>query len=189
MTSCGEAFFSQLCSLSFLHAPKVEKEFNAEIEGIRPRLNVPYRLAGWKPLEEQENFGDGLLSRLRLRTNVYSVMRQDARWAEDQLGHRDGVLVGIALEQYRRAHQRDAISLDQLVPQFLALVPVDRVTGEPVHYRVADGKPIVYSVGQDRKDDGGRPHLDGYSHKPAWHLAGDMKVDGDWVLYPAADDD
>jgi hypothetical protein len=37
----------------------------------------------------------------------------------------------------------------------LVAVPTDSYSGGPMHYRVIDGKPIVYSVGYDRKDDGG----------------------------------
>ena len=37
----------------------------------------------------------------------------------------------------------------------LKAVPTDPYSGGPMHYKVIDGKPVVYSVGSDRKDDGG----------------------------------
>lgn len=162
----------------------VQKEFNDEIERCRSKLDVPYRLADWK-IQDYENQSDDLLSRLRLRTKVYATVRDDAKHAEDELGRRDGLHIGIALEQYHRQYKAYPASLVQLMPAFLNEIPADRVTGDPVHYRIVNGKPLVYSVGQDRKDDGGRPHFwrDGL---PAWELAADLNVDGDWVLYPVA---
>jgi hypothetical protein len=76
---------------------------------------------------------------------------------ERYLGERDGLLVGIALELYRRQHGHYPASLSELTPGLLPAIPADRVTGDPVKYKLIDGKPVVYSVGADRIDDGGRP--------------------------------
>ena len=69
---------------------------------------------------------------------------------------RDAVLVALALERYRRANGVYPGRLDELVPDFLAAVPLDRMDGKPMKYRLIDGKPVLYSVGMDRDDDGGR---------------------------------
>jgi hypothetical protein len=37
----------------------------------------------------------------------------------------------------------------------LKAVPTDPFSGGPMQYKVIDGKPVVYSVGKDQKDDGG----------------------------------
>jgi hypothetical protein len=37
----------------------------------------------------------------------------------------------------------------------LKAVPTDPYSGGPMHYKIIDGKPVVYSVGSDGKDDGG----------------------------------
>jgi hypothetical protein len=113
---------------------------------------------------------------------------------EEFLGDRDGTLVGIALELYRRHHGSFPATLNELVPAFLPEVPVDRITGDPIKYRIVDGKPIVYSVGLDRIDDGGTPpqKQDNPYHCPAADWIGKAEdVDrhddrrGDWVVYPA----
>jgi hypothetical protein len=76
--------------------------------------------------------------------------------AEQYLGKRDGLVVGVAIASYQRSHDgRLPATLAELSPELLPRVPVDRMTGEPLHYRVKDGKPIVYSVGDDKDDDGG----------------------------------
>ena len=47
----------------------------------------------------------------------------------------------------------------------LKAVPTDPYSGGPMHYKVIDGKPVVYSVGSDGKDDGGTVDWD-YGNKP-----------------------
>jgi hypothetical protein len=119
---------------------------------------------------------------------------------------RDATLVALALELYHRQHGSWPQSLDELVPQLLPQVPPDRYDGKPIKYRVLDGQPLLYSVGVDRKDDGGRlPAPETATEKttpaqlnrlarewqpqPAPHaqpVAGSQKspADGDWILWP-----
>jgi hypothetical protein len=47
----------------------------------------------------------------------------------------------------------------------LKAVPTDPYSGGPMHYKVIDGKPVVYSVGSDGKDDGGTVDWE-YGKKP-----------------------
>lgn len=109
--------------------------------------------------------------------------------AERLLGRRDGLLVAIALELFRREHGRYPQALDELSPALLPSIPVDRVSGAPLRYRLIDGRPTVYSVGLDRDDDGGQPPLSARGEPipwraAAWELPPDRYPDGDWVLYP-----
>jgi hypothetical protein len=105
--------------------------------------------------------------------------------AELFLGHRDGIVVGIALELYRRKNGDYPKNLDTLVPQYLPQIPADRITGEPVKYKLANGRPLIYSVGADRDDDGGKPPpgKNGWM-KAAWSEPKERAADGDWVLFP-----
>ena len=70
---------------------------------------------------------------------------------------RDAALAAIALELWRREHGEYPAELAALVPQYLPAVPLDRYTGGPLGYVVRDGRPILYCVGIDHDDDGGRP--------------------------------
>ena len=102
----------------------------------------------------------------------------------------DGVLTGLALELYRRDHGDYPDTLDTLVPHYLPEVPIDRITGDPIRYRVVDGRPIVYSVGADRDDDGGTILLDKDGQRDRavvqWlpSTDGEPPADGDWVVWP-----
>ena len=62
----------------------------------------------------------------------------------------------IAVERFRLTHGQFPESLNELVPQFLSAVPGDPFDGQPLRYhRLANGY-VVYSVGRDGHDDGGR---------------------------------
>jgi hypothetical protein len=109
--------------------------------------------------------------------------------SEILLGDRDGVLVGIALERYRRVHGHYPQNLAELTPTWLAEIPADRITGNPVKYLLKAGKPLVYSVGADRVDNGGTPGIGMYGPDPTvaalWPPMRIM-IPGDWILYPHA---
>ncbi len=69
----------------------------------------------------------------------------------------DEARVAVALERARLAAGKFPETLAELAPKYLAAVPPDLITGEPLHYRItADGdKFVLYSVGWNGKDDGG----------------------------------
>jgi hypothetical protein len=71
-------------------------------------------------------------------------------------GMRDLTVAAIALKRYRLRHGDWPERLDQLVPDYLKGVPTDWFGTGPLKYRRnADGTFLLYSVGKDRRDDGG----------------------------------
>ncbi|MCH8152992.1 MAG: hypothetical protein IH830_11555 [Planctomycetes bacterium] len=102
---------------------------------------------------------------------------------------RDAMLVAIGLELYRRLNGAWPQSLEMLVPELLPAVPADRFDGRPLRYRLVDGTPLLYSIGADRDDDGGRPPLDARGRlapKLGARVVEDptKAADGDWILWP-----
>jgi len=87
--------------------------------------------------------------------------------------------VACALERYQLANGNYPASLDALAPQFVDKLPHDLINGQPLHYRrTDDGKFLLYSVGWDETDDGGKVFFTKSG-------AVDQKK-GDWVWqYPA----
>jgi hypothetical protein len=86
--------------------------------------------------------------------------------------------IACALERYHLLHGEYPETLDALMPQFMEKIPHDIIGGQPLHYRQeANGQFILYSVGWNETDDGGKVVL-----------AKDGSVDrekGDWVWqYP-----
>jgi hypothetical protein len=65
-------------------------------------------------------------------------------------------ITAIAIMQYQLKHGAAPKGLNALVPDFLAAVPMDPMSGRPLCYRLnADGTFTLYSTGKDGKDDGG----------------------------------
>jgi len=63
--------------------------------------------------------------------------------------------VALALRLYRKEHGRYPEDLRALVPKFLPSVPSDPYDGKPLRYRKLAKGFKVWSVGRNRKDDGG----------------------------------
>jgi hypothetical protein len=61
----------------------------------------------------------------------------------------------IALELYRQEHGRLPGELSVLVPKYLPHMPQDPFNGEPLRYGVEGDGYLLYSVGENRVDDGG----------------------------------
>jgi len=66
------------------------------------------------------------------------------------------LIVALALERYRQEKGRWPDSLEDLAPHYLASLPRDSLTGKPLFYRRLQDGVVVYSVGLDGKDDGGK---------------------------------
>jgi hypothetical protein len=69
----------------------------------------------------------------------------------------DLVRIGIAMHQHRVAHGRYPDDLAELAPALLDTVPLDPFTDRPMIYRIDGDGYLLYSVGPDGGDDGGRP--------------------------------
>jgi len=67
------------------------------------------------------------------------------------------LVTAIALERYRGRHGAYPPALGALAPEILKTVPVDFMDGQPLRYRPTDdGHFILYSVGLDCVDNGGK---------------------------------
>jgi hypothetical protein len=71
------------------------------------------------------------------------------------------VATAVALKSYRLKHGNYAANLDLLTPEFIAKIPLDPVDGNPLRYRRnSDETFLLYSVGENGRDDGGDPSLE-----------------------------
>jgi len=61
----------------------------------------------------------------------------------------------LAIERYRLANGKLPGQLTDLVPAFLPSVPTDPFDGKPLRYKTLAKGYVVYSVGEDREDNGG----------------------------------
>ena len=87
--------------------------------------------------------------------------------------------VACAPERYRLANGQFPDTLEALAPKFIEKLPYDVINGQPLKYRrTDDGQFVLYSVGLNETDDGGKVDLT---------KSGNADINkGDWVWrYPA----
>ncbi len=88
----------------------------------------------------------------------------------------DQAVIACALERHRLAHGSYPATLAELVPDYLAVVPHDIMDGQPLRYRVTDGKFTLYSIGANAIDDGGQAAFKEVRDGRTW-----QRDEGDWV--------
>ena len=66
------------------------------------------------------------------------------------------VQLAFALAAYQRDRGRYPAKLDDLSPKYFGVIPNDAFSGKPLTYRPAEKGYLLYSVGINGKDDGGR---------------------------------
>jgi hypothetical protein len=74
----------------------------------------------------------------------------------------DNVCVAFALAGYKRDHGGYPKELSALVPRYLRQVPLDLFSDKALIYRVSENGYLLYSVGANGEDEGGR----GYGDQP-----------------------
>ena len=79
-------------------------------------------------------------------------LRRDRSQAELRL-----LALDAALRLYRERHGKHPDALSALVPEFFSSVPLDPFTGRPFIYKPLTNSYLLYSVGPDGVDDGGKP--------------------------------
>jgi len=65
-------------------------------------------------------------------------------------------VAAVAVERYRLANGRWPERFEDLVPAYLSKTPIDPFDGQPLRFRRLKDGVIIYTVGEDQKDDGGR---------------------------------
>jgi hypothetical protein len=180
---------SATAPLTVASRQQARREYDQALDTVEANFNCPLRDAPWGSADDQEPGGIRAIYPWPHPTFV-SGLRNVQQSAERYLGQRDGLLVGISLELHRRASGNYPDHLEALVPMPLPAVPADRITGEPVRYRLKNGRPLIYSVGADRDDDKGtvpkyrtvnQPWVFGAAE---WRADPATALDGDWVLFP-----
>ena len=108
---------------------------------------------------------------------------------ERTMVRRDAVELAIAVNRFRRQTGEWPSTEDQLVPTYIETLPVDPLTGGPLHFAIVDGQLRVYSVGNNLTDDEGQilTYMD--TDNPVdYYLFESFEArpfDGDWILWPS----
>ena len=147
---------------------------------------------------ELERLDAGRVTWAEVRQNeLYFCSRQNARrfnpiaWATDWwqdrqileraevthkkiMAHERLLAAELALRCYQAEQGHPPARLDDLLTNYLSRVPQDPFSGRPMIYRPQSTNWLLYSVGPDGVDDGGRPVGRG------WQAKGDLLFDSSW---------
>jgi hypothetical protein len=94
----------------------------------------------------------------------------------------------VALLRYQRLEGVWPKTLEALVPEYLASVPLDCYDGTPLKYAVRDGRPLLWSVGANRTDESARVPAASAGNDAAARVferpdALSQAAPGDWILW------
>jgi Bacterial type II secretion system protein G. len=119
----------------------------------------------WSEVLQNENrFARAQLGNYPNPIKLVSDLRQarDTRRASAErhdlaAAHLRLLIVELALRTYRCDQGKAPVNLTQLVPKYLQSLPKDPFSSNPLVYRPAGTNWVLYSLGPDRVDDGGKP--------------------------------
>ncbi len=134
---------------------------------LRPGAEVTVRLQQFKShIDELDSWRGRLRPFSRQTLPVYaSVLPKE---------HRSVAMLrcgqtAMAVERWRLAHAgARPPSLAALVPQYLSAIPEDPLVGQPLKFRPRSPGYVVYSVGEDGADDGGKERVPGTLETKGW---------------------
>jgi hypothetical protein len=156
----GNRWYDRLAAAARLET-RAEREqafdkIDADVKALKKEAAGPANLAKFLPGNGAPDKGAGkaigqvmiglLLPATRKVQTAYDRAEQTQR----------NLHVAFALAAYRGDHGRYPAKLDALATKYLAAVPGDVFSGKALIYRPADKGYLVYSVGPNGKDDGGR---------------------------------
>lgn len=95
--------------------------------------------------------------------------------------HHENTQLILALHGYFIEQGKWPERLSDLVPGWLAEVPLDATTGKPLVYRIENDGPLVYGRGFEGVDNGGQfiPR-----DRPGFHWSQSDPEEGDWIIWP-----
>ncbi|MCE0522189.1 MAG: hypothetical protein LV480_04690 [Methylacidiphilales bacterium] len=148
--------------------PKTQRVFPGQVNELERQIQ---RLANRKDAYAPWNF--------LFTLSADWVKREPITFAEAQVWV-DEARIACALERYRLAHGVYPDSLDALAPAYIDALPHDIMNGQPYHYQLrTEGTYLLYSVGWNQIDDGGKIVYQQYNPKAVNYK------EGDWV-WPTA---
>ena len=131
-------------------------QLDVDIKELKANIFPKSALGGVKML-----LGLGAATRSKMLADIMISLLVPAVRKVQQAGDRSeqvehNLHLAFALAAYRRDHGKYPAKLDALAPDYLAAVPQDLFSGKPLIYRPDEKGYLLYSVGINGVDEGGR---------------------------------
>ena len=191
----GETLFGPASLFLAASRKEVTERSNQLLDQVIEDANKPFWEANHFDLDaelDQQPFKYALL-------DLMLPAVQQVRSAMDRSrGRQEGVRGAIALYRYHQKNGKWPKSWDEIPKPMLPAAPIDQLTGEPMRFKIVDDRPLIYSVGNDRDDDGGKDLVAKRGlPMPAQTLSRGAFIpaikptektpDGDWIVWPQED--
>ncbi len=177
----GDEVFSRRCFKDLVAHPETVPEFFDEkmSPGAQALLVARMRAGSWQALDAfwvnlRAQLAEPYSQRQEIPepTDPYLIIVQPVMsniWFRDAEVRAESALcqVRLAVRCYQIDKRRLPATLQDLVPGYLAAIPTDPFSGKPLLANGASGAFVIYSVGPDCTDDGGRPIQGTLNYKAA----------------------
>jgi hypothetical protein len=126
---------------------RFDKEFTNAFE-----LPLHKQIEAFRAIEEEFN-KSGLPDFLRLKVSSFSelVSLNVKTIAQLRIAR-----VALSVQRYRLKNGKLPESLNNLVPYYVESIPLDPFDGQHIRYKKLDSGYVMYSIGDDKIDDGGK---------------------------------
>ena len=118
------------------------------------------------PLHQRQKAADTIEAKLKATSKIHILLHEFMPAFSRvitinirSIAHLSTARVGLAVQRYRLATGNLPDTLAELVPTYLDAVPKDPFDESELRYRKLESGFVVYSVGNDGKDDGGQERL------------------------------
>lgn len=191
MPGVGEYQLSNLASIVLPRKEDVEEKINEYFGGCIKRMNTPFS-ERTNEVFNPETFAEELSRGYFLfKASFGLAISLGDVWDRQELQRR-GTYLMLAIETHKARHGMYPASLEAIDPTILNEPPRDPYGTGPFIYRLfAPGEDeynrpyLLYSVGRDMTDNGGKPHKDG----PHGAITRDGPSGYDYVLNYVEEDD
>ncbi len=178
---------------------QLTEQTNKLFDQYEQHLDKPYFDTSIQQLEQEvRELGSGYVLLKTLHPAFQTARQANLRIA----AQRHGAIAGLAAIQFQLDHGRWPESLNDLVGKYMQEIPLDPIDHRPLRYKILDNGFIVYCIGADQVDDGGRwlTRATDPAAEPTPATAGnaltlleplptneyrfDRNPTGDWILWP-----
>lgn len=133
---------------------QVETELKETAAKVRDVKSLAYEMLGGPRRVLSERLGQVFVS--LLLPAVGAALEAEERG----LMLRQLAEIGFSLAAYRADHGKYPSRLADLLPKYAEAIPEDEFSGADLIYRSDSGSFLLYSVGRNEQDDGGRGYSD-----------------------------
>jgi hypothetical protein len=130
------------------------EKLEADLKAMVGETAKPWSLAGAFVSSRRASEKIGEITVALMMPAISAVLQAEARTKTND----DLVAIGVALARYRAQHGAYPEKLAQLMPEILKAVPTDAFAGTPFIYAKRGAGYLLYSLGANQKDEGGRSY-------------------------------